>query len=201
MNRRATISDIAEQSGFSSATVSLVLNNRTGISDGTRELVIKAAQDLGYDLSRLRNKRHTARKSVSTIGLLLRLAEHQYSQSNPFYSVVVAGIEEACRLRNIRLFYTHMNVDLRNRPSEIPEMVSTRELDGLLMVGVFLEEPLLQAFKNTNVPVVLVDAYSSADVYDLVVTQNFQGAYRAVSYLIRNGHRHIAMMGATPGIY
>jgi len=52
-----------------------------------------------------------------------------------------------------------------------------------------------------SIPVVLVDAYSESNAYDAVVSDNFQGAYRAVSYLIENGHRHIGLVGTTRRAY
>ncbi len=199
--KRTTIHDIAQLSGFSTSTVSLVLNNRVGIAEETRELVIQAAKNLGYDQAHLKSRRRKNDKNLTTLGLLLRLSEDELSQSNPFYSVVVSGIEEACRLQNIQLFYTHVKVDLRNRPYEIPNIINNHEIDGLMLVGVYLGEPLQQALKNTGIPVVLVDAYSNDNIYDSVVTNNFQGAYQAVSYLFQKGHKRIAMIGANPGIY
>ena len=38
-------------------------------------------------------------------------------------------------------------------------------------------------------------------VYDAVVTENYQGAYQAVSYLIEHGHRHIGIVGSLPRAY
>jgi LacI family transcriptional regulator len=83
----------------------------------------------------------------------------------------------------------------------MPKMVSNRDLGGLLWVGTFLEEPLLQVLTEAGVPVVLVDAYASRPVFDSVVTPNFQGAYDAVRYLVQRGHRRIAMVGVSPGTY
>lgn len=45
---RPTITDIARESGVSSATVDRVLNNRPGVRSRTRELVLQTAQRLGY---------------------------------------------------------------------------------------------------------------------------------------------------------
>lgn len=45
---RATLIDIAREAGVSAATVDRVLNNRSGVRSRTREIVIEAAQRLGY---------------------------------------------------------------------------------------------------------------------------------------------------------
>jgi DNA-binding LacI/PurR family transcriptional regulator len=48
MRRKAKISDIARQSGVSVSTVSLVLNNKPGVSQETRERVLEVAEELEY---------------------------------------------------------------------------------------------------------------------------------------------------------
>lgn len=45
---RSTLSDIAKAAGVSSATVDRVLNNREGVKERTREIVLEAARNLGY---------------------------------------------------------------------------------------------------------------------------------------------------------
>jgi LacI family transcriptional regulator len=45
---RSTLIDIAREAGVSAATVDRVLNNRSGVRNRTREIVIETAQRLGY---------------------------------------------------------------------------------------------------------------------------------------------------------
>ena len=45
---RSTLADIAREAGVSSATVDRVLNNRTGVKERTRDIVIDTARRLGY---------------------------------------------------------------------------------------------------------------------------------------------------------
>ena len=45
---RSTLIDIAREAGVSSATVDRVLNNRSGVKERTREVVIETARRLGY---------------------------------------------------------------------------------------------------------------------------------------------------------
>ncbi|WHS30203.1 LacI family DNA-binding transcriptional regulator [Brucella sp. NM4] len=45
---RSTVSDIARTAGVSNATVDRVLNNREGVKERTREIVLEAARNLGY---------------------------------------------------------------------------------------------------------------------------------------------------------
>jgi len=45
---RVTLSDVAREAGFSTATVERALNNRSGVRRHTREIVVNAARRLGY---------------------------------------------------------------------------------------------------------------------------------------------------------
>lgn len=45
---RSTVTDIAREAGVSAATVDRVLNNRSGVRERTREIVIETARRLGY---------------------------------------------------------------------------------------------------------------------------------------------------------
>ena len=48
MKTKVKITDIAQQSGVSMSTVSLVLNNKPGVSKETRSRVLEVLGKLGY---------------------------------------------------------------------------------------------------------------------------------------------------------
>lgn len=210
MSKRVRLSDIARRSRVSPTTVSLVLREKPGIPDATRERVLQAAQALGYTRPQRKNATaaaknpngSAARRSppLRTIGLIIKAIPHQIAAANPFYSYVVAGIEESCRRVRTNLLYATLPVDEDNQPVELPRLLSEQEIDGLLFVGTFVDETLQRVLEQQSVPVVLVDAYSDFS-YDSVVTDNESGAYEAVSHLIRHGHKHIGIVGSRPQSY
>ena len=114
---------------------------------------------------------------------------------------MLAGIEEACRKRRVNLLYATLPVDKDNVPTETPHLLSGNHVDGLLLVGAFVDETLGHILGEESMPVVLVDAYASRNQYDAVVTDNLRGAYQAVSYLVQQGHHHIGVVGSHPNAY
>jgi LacI family transcriptional regulator len=80
-------------------------------------------------------------------------------------------------------------------------MLLEDDLDGLLLVGAFVDATIGRLVERHNTPVVLVDAYAAEHIYDSVVSDNFRGAHEAVSYLIECGHRHIGLVGSLPTTY
>jgi LacI family transcriptional regulator len=191
--------DIARQSGVSLTTVSLVLRDKPGINDETRQRVLDIARTLGY------RKRPQAEpvlaQSLHRVGMLNKARIDDQPQTNQFYAPVVSGIEAACRRQQINLLYATMLVDTDNYPQELPRMLLDDELEGLLLIGAFVDPTIARLMERRTTPTVLIDAYATENRYDSVVSDNFQGAYEAVAYLIAHGHRHIGLVGSMPITY
>ena len=198
MEEKVTISDIAQQSGVSMATVSLALNNRPGVSEETRLRVLEIAEKLEYPL------KHSAgtekNNHLTTIGMVVK-TDPIPPQANPFYSKIIVGIEDVCRRGGINLLFATLPVDENNHPVEVPQMLYTDKVDGLLMVGTFMDETIISISGKRTPPIVLVDGYSATDSYDMVISDNFRAAYQAVEYLIQKGHRHIGLAGSDISCY
>jgi LacI family transcriptional regulator, galactose operon repressor len=199
MTRRVTIEEIARQSGVSLATVSLVLRDKPGITEETRRRVIDTARSLGYQ--RRPQAGSVALLDLQQIGVIVKTRPDDQPQANPFYAPVLAGVEAMCRKSQINLLYATVPVDLDNHPLALPRMLLEDQIDGVLLVGAFVDHTIEHMLRQRNTPVVLVDAYATEQCYDAVVSDNFRGAYEAVSYLVQRGHHHIGMVGSLPNAY
>ncbi len=89
IKKRPTLKDVAILAGTSAMTVSRVINNRPGISEATRKRVQDAVLKLGY-------KPHPDARSLR-IGITRRIGVIVSDIRNPFYSEVVAHIEDFAR--------------------------------------------------------------------------------------------------------
>jgi LacI family transcriptional regulator len=199
MSRRTTMEDIARQSGVSLATVSLVLRDKPGINTETRQRVLDVARALGYR-RRLQVDLEAA-QSLQQVGLLIKGRTYDQPQTNNFYAAVMAGIDAACRRQQINLLFATLAVDSDNRPQELPRMLLEDHLDGLLLVGAFVDSTITRLMERRTTPTVLVDAYAAEKRYDSVVSDNVRGAYEATAHLIAHGHRHIGLVGSLPDAY
>lgn len=187
------MAEIAEQSGVSLSTVSLVLRDKPGVGTATRQRVLEVAKDLGY-IPKKPASAYTP--ALANIGLIVKAEPDFVPRSNPFYSHVLAGIEAACRQRQANLLYATLPVDQDSYPLELPRLLAEQgAVDGLFLVGAFLDDTLAQVVRHHSTPIVLVDAYATSKRYDAVVSDNFRGGYRAALYLIRQSHRHIGIVG------
>lgn len=197
-NDKVKISEVAQESNVSLATVSLVLNNRPGVSQTTRARVFDACEKLGYPI-----KAGNANKStrLNTLGMIVKSDSDITPQANPFYSKVISGIELSCRKNGIDLLFSSLPVDENNRVLELPPLLSNRNVDGLLMVGAFWDETIFSIKGVKLPPIILVDGYSNTEHYDTVISDNFRAAYQIVEYLIAKGHRHIGIIGGDQDAY
>lgn len=196
---RVTMTEIAEKSGVSLATVSLVMRDKPGVGSGTRQRVLDVAREMGYVL-----KSPTTRGALlmADIGVILKSEPTHIPRTNPFYSRVLTGIEASCRQHQANLLYATMPVNEDSYPLELPRILAERDaVDGLLLVGAFMSATLAQLVEDRSTPIVLVDAYATSRRYDAVVSDNLWGGYRATMHLVREGHRHIGFVGCHPQAY
>jgi len=192
---RVNMADVAHESGVSLSTVSMVFSDKPGLPAETRQRVMKAARKLGYNPRRTQTT--NPKGILQTVGLVIKSQFNEIPRSDQFYSQVVAGIEQGCRQHHLNLMYATMNTDLDNYALEIPSLIENDSVDGLLLVGMMVDENLNKILKQSGKPVVLVDSYSDCRDYDAVISDNEHGAFLATEYLIEKGHRKIGFIGGS----
>ena len=190
------LQDVADLAGVSIGTASQALNNRPNVATDTRARVIDAARTLGYPI---KPRSAVARSEIEVIGMLMKHDFGYPPNINAFYSHVQAGIENECRRQNISLMYANIEVDSANHPIAWPPMLSEERIDGLLLVGTFIEDTVGILRSRLDLPIVLVDAYAPNLPYDSVLIDNHMGTVSVVEHLHRLGHTKIGLLGTNPG--
>lgn len=198
--RRITLDEVANASNASTATVSLALRNKPGVSRETRERILATAHALGYQRT-IRAGRGDG-VALRTIALLFRTwsdgPERSSPALNPFYSWVLTGIQEAGNDAAMNLLLGTIPVDVANRPIDLPATRLNQPLDGVLLVGSHRQTTVgdvLEGLGHPRPPIVLVDALDQGHGLDCVSSDNRGGAYRATTHLIGAGHSRIGYVG------
>jgi LacI family transcriptional regulator len=201
-DKRIGLEDVARESGYSISTVSLALRNKPGIPQETRQLVQEMARNLGYQSRSSSPRRKSAQHSqLKNVGIVIKAQPDDFPQTNQFYSHVLVGIEAACRQNKLNLIMATILVDDFNHPVEVPSILQEGGVEGILVVGAYLDEPILEILSHRSLPMVLVDAYVQGGGYDSVVSDNLEGTCQAVRYLLTRGHRSIGFVGGYPSAY
>jgi LacI family transcriptional regulator, repressor for deo operon, udp, cdd, tsx, nupC, and nupG len=175
-----TIRDVALAAGVSIGTVSRALKAQPGLSDATRENVMRVARDLNYDTSKLRTGKPRRL-------LFIHGRHHASLAQNPFYSVVLQGVEEVCRDENVSLSLLSVS-----QGDPVRAWVRRHDPEALLVAG-YLEPELLAELRPLDLPLALVD-HASADIY-CVNDDNLKGAFEATQHLMTQGCQRIAFIG------
>ena len=190
-----TIVDIAKRTGFSISTVSRVLHGgdqRYKISDETSVLIRQAAVSLGYTPNKV--ARGLRLQRTHQIGVIVA------DVSNPFFSQVVKAVSQEARKAGYSILVCDANESTQLETESLKVLMENR-VDGLLVAGVGQNSASLQRIRAQGLPLVVLDRLFDDLSVDAVASDSFRGAYAVISYLIREGHRKIAIIQGLRGTF
>ncbi|MBW7882404.1 MAG: LacI family DNA-binding transcriptional regulator [Caldilineaceae bacterium] len=177
------LDDIARAVGVSTSTVSRALSGKTAADPALIEQIIATAEKLGYPLERYRALQSKSR----LIGVVVP------NIASPFFAVLIESIEQAAADHGYNVLLCSSNYDLE-RENEVLEILADKNVAGILIAPVAMNSTLPELVLRKKLPVVQVDRHSEEMQCDLVQTDNYRGAYEAVSLLVRQGYRNIAII-------
>lgn len=181
----ATIKDVAKRANVGVGTVSRVINNHPSVSDEIRKRVLQAIEELDYKPNAI--ARSLKIKSTKTIGVIIP------DISSAFYPEIVRGIEDAAKDLSYNIIL--LNTDLkREKEKEALNMLKEKKADGILFISNTVNKNLKREFKKTGIPVVLVSTKDLEGEIPSVTIDNERAAFDITNYLIKMGHRKIAMI-------
>ncbi|MEL7040310.1 MAG: LacI family DNA-binding transcriptional regulator [Pseudomonadota bacterium] len=190
--RAITIDDVAEKAGVSAKTVSRVLNNEPNVRPAKRELVMKAARDLGY-------RPNPAARSLA--GARSFLIAHLHDNPVPEYITAVnSGIYQACRAHGY--FLLPEPVD-RNAPDFLDRLQSflmTSRADGVVLTPPLCDDPqVLALLKDNETNYASLSPARQPENTPVMRLDDRQAAKEIVRHLNAFGHRRIAFIAGPPG--
>lgn len=180
------IKDIARKANVSIATVSRVLNNPEKVSDEKKLLINSIIYEMNYQPNAL--ARGLIKKATKTIGIIIP------DINNLFYPAVVRGIEDVVEMSDYNVFLCNTDKDIGKEKKYINTLLEKR-VDGIIFMGTRPVNPEKNEHiirLNKKVPVLMInDIVRGSEIYS-VLTDEVEGAYRAVKYLLELGHKKIA---------
>lgn len=187
---RIGLKDIAEETGVSSAAVSLVLNNRPGVSTATRRRVNDAARKLGYQRRRSRVSKTATGETTSLGSIGFKAFGVNAALGHSYYGDILSGASAASReLGASMAFEAYDDVDNIKLP-----MPTT---DGVLITGRPPRDYVMRLHEKRT-PYVLVCCSLAHFPGDTIGPENVESSYRVIEHLAELGHRRIAYLGGEP---
>ncbi len=178
-----TINDIAQKANVSVMTVSRALNKPELVKDKTLDRIRVVMDSLGYQPSHL--ARSLVRKKTNTIGIIMP------DIKNTFFNSWFRFIEDYARQFNYNLLLGNTD-DNAAHEMDVIRLLQSYRVDGILIVP--YSEESVKYLINSKMNFILVDRmYKNLDV-DFIATDHYAGAYKLTEYLIRRGHKKIAVL-------
>jgi LacI family transcriptional regulator len=185
-----TIRDVAKASGFSSTTVSIVLNNAPlarYIPPTTKKKIETAAKKLGYRPNLFARSLRSRRSH--TVGVMV------FDMTDPYCTLILRGIENSLYQSNFLPILTDVHNE-RSRFERYLEMLLDRRIEGLVVLAnwLFLDINLIADLEKSSIPTAMIGRELRTDSVSSIIVDNEVGGHTAMEHLYSLGHRKIAFI-------
>ena len=182
------LADVAKKVGVSEATVSRVLNGKTGVSESTREAVLTALDVLGYERpTQLRGER------ARLIGLVLPELQ------NPIFPALAEVIGGALAQRGFTPVLCIARTAGGLSEADYVSMLLDQQVSGVVFAGGHFAEQAAphdhyKLLHERGIPVVLINAAIEHLDFPCVATDDMTAAQQAFTHLASLGHQRIGLV-------
>ena len=178
----ASIKDVAEMAGVSTATVSRVLSDKPHVRPEMKKRVMDAVEALGYRPNLV--ARNLRSQQSSTIGLIVS------DIRNPFFTDISRSVEDTAYNRgySVYLCNTDENPD---KEQMYLNLMQDEHVAGVIFSPT-RETAVAFPTLPLNFPTVIVDRSVEDDRVDTILIDNVAAGHRLATHLIKNGYRNIA---------
>lgn len=185
--KRTTIYDIAKKLNLNASSVSRALNNSANVSDATRKLILKTAEELNYKQNSLASNLRKGHNQ--TIGVIVPRINQN------FFADVIAGIEEITYQKGYNLIICQSN-ESHLREVECVNTLTNQHVSCIIISvsADFKNGEHLNNIREQGIQLIQFDRV--ADELDTlkVLNDNERAAMEAVSHMIAQGYKRIALL-------
>jgi LacI family transcriptional regulator len=180
---RPSIYTVAERAGVSIATVSRVLRDSARVAPATRELVLTAADELGWRPNRLAQS--LAGEPTQAVGLIFPDLVGRYAAE------VVLGFEREAIAADLSVLV----LGTHGRPTAERLVAGLAvHVDGLVIMDRTITDDAVRRLEAGGTPVVLL-ARPQVDAIPAVRSENRRAATELTAHLLEHGHARLAFLG------
>jgi DNA-binding LacI/PurR family transcriptional regulator len=181
--RRITIVDVAKHAGVSKTTVGRVVNGETNrVSAATRERVVAAIKELGYE----RNLIASSMRTDQTFMVALSIPDTM----NPFWPEVARGVQDTLEARGYTMALFNSDWDASRERQHLQTARRIR-VDGLILNPVHVSN---EALKELGTAAVVLGAGDGFPDFDSVGSDSTAAVDMALAHLYSLGHRRIGLI-------
>ncbi len=176
--------DIAKELGISTATVSLVLNDKPGVSAQRRQEIIDKIRDMGCE--------YLLKKDVTdkgNVGFVVYKGTGEIVNEYPFFNYLIENINKCMLLHNYKMNILYLERQMTDE--KMRQQLTLSQCKGFIVYAVEMSAGDLELFHGLEQPCVFLDNLFPAEAVDTVSIDNCLGVHQAVGHLYEMGHRKL----------
>ncbi len=196
MTKRVTIADVARKAGLSKGAVSYALNGQPGVSESTRQRVLRLALEMGWHPN-------SAAKALSgahagALGLVLARPASTLGVE-PFFMKLISGMESAMASSQTALL-------LQVVPDHDAEIATyrrwwaERRVDGVFLIDLRRADKRVAVLEELKLPAMVVGGPGHHGTLPGVWIDDASAMVMVVEYLAALRHRRIARIAGVAGM-
>lgn len=190
---KVTIKDIAKRANVSVSAVSFALNDKSGVSPKTKQLILEIAAEMGYVHTPAKSVRFNKNNAVVKVLKIVRHGHTINENHNFFIDSYIEGITETALERGVTIEVGTYNCDV---PIEtIAEAMNQYQPTlGYLVVATELSPTDVEILLATDNKIVFLDTFYDYINAHFVTMNNTDSVYKALSHLKEYGHKEIGFI-------
>lgn len=191
MDRKAATSyDVARLAGVSQSAVSRAFSPGASIARATRDRVLAAAEELGYQPNAIARSMSSARnepqQKSGMVGLIVTRMQ------DPFFAQTVAGLSRTIQTRGWQILL--FTVESQEEVDSALATLMRFKIDGVMILSAILSERMADSCRAAGIPVILYNRSPGELDVTSVQIENRDGGRTAADFLIDGGHQRIAFL-------
>jgi len=187
-NRGPTIADVARKAGVSKGLVSFALNNRPGVSPGSRERILAAARELGWSPD-LRARSLSTGRSFAC-GLVIGRSTDVIA-ADPFFHSLIAGIEDVFAVSG-QVLVLAVATPGRQEAQTYRGLAGDRRVDGVVLTDLRVDDDRIALVESLGLQAVTLGRPDAGSSFSSVSVDDGAGIRETVRHLAELGHRRLA---------
>ena len=183
-NKKVTAMDVARLAGVSQSSVSRAFSENSSISSKKKQLILDAAEQLGYQPNAIARGLITNQSRI--IGVVMRNIQ------NPFYPEILDKFYSRLAEKGYKvMFINSQNNEIQE--DEVSHLIEY-SVEGAIITDALLTSSTVQKFTRNGISVVLFNRYVNDSLSSAVVCDNFAAGKKIGHYLIEKGHENLAFI-------
>lgn len=184
-----TVREIAKLAGVSASAVSIVLNNKKGVSEGTRDRIRRVMEENEY----VQTSRTGAKKSRMLICIKYLREGILVEENEGFISSIVESMNSHCH----KYGYTLVQMIVRGKLDEALGKIDFSIYSGAFVIATELQRESYHELGVIPIPLVVLDNRMPGMNYSCVGISNSDNVYIALKFCRECGYDEISIIKST----